>query len=130
MRPQIRRIEVIGNTPVNIQEYVTDLFTVPITQALIDSIDVRVFDGEEQVDNGSLIGLSSASYVFDTLQTGHGWDVDDDGFNFEIALPSDLFYREKGVYRVEVMFTTTSESTGPIYCLYDLEVLSVLSRVV
>ena len=85
-----------------------------ITVASITSIQLKVYDVEDVSGTPTEIASRSitvdSTVIFDTLQTGSGWDTaaDADGFNFKVEiLPADIPSGGK-TYRYEFKFTDTS----------------------
>jgi hypothetical protein len=101
-----------------------------ITQATVTAITYLVdqFNSEKEAEECSspteITAETSAgsvsSLVFDTLQS---WDVDDDGFNFQLTLPAASFPTGGKWNRVEVWVDPTSSED---FCggIWIFEVLS------
>lgn len=85
-----------------------------ITVASISSIQLKVYDVEDVAGTPTEVASRSitvdSTVIFDTLQTGSGWDLteDADGFNFKVeVLPADIPAGGK-TYRFEFKFTDTN----------------------
>jgi hypothetical protein len=83
-----------------------------IAQATLSTITYGVWDVTDPdsptVTVAAGQSVTIASTVFDTLQTGSGWDRDGTGFNFQHTLPATSFPTGGKTYRVEYKFTPAS----------------------
>ena len=91
-------------------EYITlaSISSIAYTVSLVDEDDEDVATAVTG-HNGEAIAKADA--VFDTLQTGDIWTVDDTGYNFkyQIDVSTDAAFSERGrTYLVEVVITPTS----------------------
>jgi hypothetical protein len=78
---------------------------VVMTQAAVQSITYQVFQGSTQVGaNGTAV---VADTVYNTLQTGSLWTVDNEGFNFALALAGTYLPDANATYAVQVRVTLT-----------------------
>ena len=82
-----------------------------IQQVDISSISLEVWriypDTRQPGRTAGPTSLTVASVVFDTLQTGGLWEVDEDGYNFLYEVANSAF-NDEGVFRVEARFTPVS----------------------
>ena len=87
---------------------------VAITQSLISSISVKVFDLDSDTPDTAVYSASVtvATSVFDTLQTDAIWTEDTDGYNFKHAMPASAFAIGNHNYRIEYLFTP---ATGEVF---------------
>ena len=107
----------IARTGVVLMARVVGASNANITQATLSSISYLVRDIDAG-SSGSVTALTIASVVFDTLQTGNGWDQDATGYNFRAILPASAFAWTPEVdaaanpkphrFQVEVRFTPSS----------------------
>lgn len=76
------------------------------TQASLASVARAVYDlsGDTPTEPASETDLVIANCVYDTLQTGSGWTVDEVGYNFRDDLAAAIFADGDHVYRVEYTF--------------------------
>lgn len=77
-----------------------------VTRASLAAITRRVFDlsGDAPATPTSETALGIADCVYDTLQTGDDWTVDQRGYNFRDDLAAAVFAAGDHVYRVEYTF--------------------------
>lgn len=115
------------DTPVYFQKVATDRLGAALLNEDLVGVEIGVFEGDERLDDGSIVG----AVLYDTFETGNGWDQGGDGYNFDHTLASDAFFREGGhLYRVEFKLTMNSTSSGPIYFGYYLQIEPILLGVV
>lgn len=75
----------------------------PAVQADFSAIAYQVYNAGTQVTTST--SLTIASVIYNTLQTGTIWGVDDTGFNFKATIAAGSFPAGNQVYTVEVKFT-------------------------
>jgi hypothetical protein len=103
-----------------IRSHIVNYADTDITQATVTAITYLVdqYDSEREAEGDSgatsiqveVTAGSVASLVFNTLQA---WDVDDDGYNFQLTLPAASFPTGNKWNRVEVWIDPTS---GEDFC--------------
>lgn len=100
---------------------------VAITQALLSSITVKVFDLDSTTPDTSIYSatVSISSCVFDTLQTDAIWTEDTDGYNFKHAMPASAFPTGGHNYRIEYLFTPTSGEV--FWVLFEVLAIGVIT---
>jgi hypothetical protein len=80
----------IGQSGVVLMARVVDQNAANIAVSSITSIAYRVRD-IDGASSGNTTTLTVADVVYDTLQTGNGWDTDTTGYNFRAVIPASQF---------------------------------------
>lgn len=70
-------------------------------QSDFSAITYKVYDGLTSVATGT---LDAATVIYNALQTGTIWGVDQTGFNFKAVLPASAFPEGSKNYVVEIKF--------------------------
>jgi hypothetical protein len=86
-----------------------------VTQASLIAVSYKVTDLTTG-DEGETQSLTVSAVIFDTLQTGSGWNEDSTGFSFRAVIPASQFVFTPNdsptivphKYQVDVRFTPTS----------------------
>ena len=97
----------------------------PIVQSDVAAISLKVFSNTGQV--GSTVAISVATVIFNVLQTGTIWDVDDIGFNFAYHLDGAT-YLPAGDQDYTAEFTLTMASGASAFLVFDLATKNLRSR--
>lgn len=98
-----------------------------VTQAVVSSIAIRVFDHltEEQV--GDTLTPSVAATIYDTLQTEDPlWTEDSTGYNFKATIPATYFATGGQRLQIETIITPATGNTfpGPVRLVDVVNLLS------
>jgi hypothetical protein len=98
-----------------------------INQSAVNSLTYQIRDLESK-SSGVVIPLVVGDCIFNSLQTGGGWDADSVGYNFRTTLPAGTFVWEPELdsagnpkprrFQVEIRLVPTSGE--PYFLVWDL----------
>jgi len=89
-------------------------------------VDPNDADGDTAIDGHEGVAVTVADVIFDTLQTGDLWDVDDTGYNFKhvIDVGTNAAFAVAGAtYRV--VYTLTSADADDLRNLVRFRVVAI-----
>lgn len=104
---KMQRLQVVQGNPVAIAARAVDMNRDLLVQANITSITCTVTDIREQEETYSE-SVSVAESVFNTLQFGDAWTIDDQGYNMLAKVPGSAFPLPNRKYQVEFKFVSPS----------------------
>lgn len=117
------------DSPVTLLAHVQGADGLDITQDGVQSLSYQVwqYDTREECENdieqtaiGTEVSLTVASTIYDELQTGGGWEADDEGYNLRFVLPADKLPVGGKWYRVEV-WIVDGDDLEYLAALYGIE---------
>lgn len=74
--------------------------------------------------------LARADVIYDTLQTGNGWSVDSEGYNFRWKIPvASLPNAAQSItYRVEIVFTSSGSDADKTILVVEIGRINLISQ--
>jgi len=88
-----------------------------ITQSAMSSISYSVWDVSGSTPTSAIVSASSltvSAVVYDTLQNGQEWDLDEIGYNFKYTVAGSNFNAPRHMYQVEFIFNPSSGGDWPL----------------
>lgn len=116
--PLVTKSEYWADSDINLMARLQDPRTfADLEQADISAITYEVWNKQTPRLKSSGT-LTTSSVIYDTLQTGNGWDSENypDGFNFLWTMPASLFPNDDQEYRVKIKVTCGGRK---VYLIHD-----------
>lgn len=85
-----------------------------LTQADIDAITYYVYDSDDLTNHLYTGPIDKTTAVFDTLQTGNLWTIDDTGYNFIYTAQETENLEARHRYTIQFIFTLSTAETFPV----------------